>query len=226
MGKLEICVDSPEDLALAIAAKVDRVELCSALDLGGLTPSAGLIAQARMSEIPIYAMIRPRGGDFVYSELELQSMESDIQATRQAGLAGVVFGALKADQTLDQSALRMLCNAAKGLGMTLHRAVDDMVSPRGAVLSAIELGFERILTSGGAAKAVDGLDELSAMVELADGRIEIMAGSGVSHLCVADLRAANIQSFHASCRVKDQDSGHGRINVEALGRLHDAAKRS
>lgn len=202
MNTLEICVDNPRDLATAIAANVDRIELCSALDLGGLTPTLELIEKAKASPIPIYAMIRPRGGDFVYSAAEIRSMEHDIALVKSAGFAGVVFGALNADRTLDLPAMNRLCAAAEGMGMTLHRAVDEMPVPSDSVPTAIDLGFERILTSGGADKAINGVDEITKMVLLAADNIEIMAGSGVSFHNIKQLNAAGVWSFHASCREK------------------------
>jgi copper homeostasis protein len=220
METLEICVDAPDDLAKAIAANVDRIELCSALDLGGLTPSPGLIEQAKNAPIPIYAMIRPRGGNFVYSELELQTMESDIAAMQAAGFAGVVFGVLTEDQTLDVKALTRLRSKATGMGTTLHRAVDDMISPIEAVETAIELNFERILTSGGAAKAVDGRNEISAMIDRAGSQIEIMAGSGVTSINLPLLREAGVSSFHASCRAARGPESRPALDVDNLERLH------
>lgn len=219
---LEICVDAPEDLATAINAGVDRIELCSALDLGGLTSTPGLIEQAKGSEIPIYAMIRPRAGDFTYSEIEIASMEADIAAVREAGLAGVVFGAIAADGQLDTVVLRRLCHAAGNLGKTLHRAIDELDAPSKAVQTVIELGFERILTSGGAAKADQGVREIASMIEAARGKIEIMAGSGVNAGCVPILADAGVSSFHASCSWSDPTSGNRCINPEALQQLQSA----
>lgn len=224
MNSLEICVDSPEDLAIAVNARVDRIELCSSLDLGGLTPTPGLIEQAKSSPVPIYAMIRPRAGNFVYTELEIRAMEADIRSIRNAGLAGVVFGCLNSANNLDKATLSRLCDCSKGLGMTLHRAVDDMHSPRHAVNQAIELGFERILSSGGGKAAVDGIQELREMNEVSNGRIEVMAGSGVSHDNADMLSSIGIRSFHASCRAGGKRSGAVRINVESLSRLQSVLK--
>ena len=224
MNTLEICVDCPEDLAIAVNARVDRIELCSSLDLGGLTPSPGLIEQAKSSYVPVYSMIRPRAGNFVYTELEIRAMEADIRSIRNAGLAGVVFGCLNDDKTLDKKSLSRLCEFSRGLGMTLHRAVDDMRSPHEAVGHAIELGFERILSSGGAETAVEGIQELQKMVSLSKGKIEIMAGSGVSHASVDKLSSINIHSFHASCRSDGNKVGAVCIDIQKLNRLQSVLK--
>ena len=143
---LEVCVDTPEDLNRAISARVDRIELCSALDLGGLTPTPGLIELAKDSPVPIFAMIRPRAGGFVYSEIELQTMEIEIATIREAGLAGVVFGALNPEAGLDDAALKRLIGNSVGLGMTFHRAIDETRSPSKEVQKVKSFGFERILT--------------------------------------------------------------------------------
>lgn len=222
MNTLEICVDAPEDLAASIAAGVDRIELCSALDLGGLTPSAGLIAQARGSGVPIYAMIRVRAGNFIYSEAELRAMEAEIAAVRDSGLAGVVFGAIDAAGALDRAALSRLIKASDGLGITLHRAIDELEHPSQAVATAIDLGFERILTSGGAPKADQGADEIAKMIQAADGRIEVMAGSGVNAGNVPVLSRAGVWSFHASCATQDEATGNRRIDPVALSALQKA----
>ena len=171
-------------------------------------------------------MIRPRGGNFVYSKAELRAMETDIAAMRSAGFAGVVFGALTSDHRLDVPVLKRLCGAANGMGLTLHRAVDEMRSPRDAVLTAVELGFERILTSGGAARAVDGVDELSAMLRIAGENIEIMAGSGVSFQNISKLRTVGISSFHASCRVKNEADDRRSLDVDVLNRTQNELRLS
>lgn len=224
MNTLEICVDAPDDFSAAVRAGVDRIELCSALDLGGLTPTPGMIAHASGSRAPVYAMIRPRSGGFTYSEAELRSMETDIAAMRSAGFDGVVFGALRQDDTLDTQAMARLCRAAGDMGKTLHRAVDELSSPQDAVKIAIELGFERILTSGGASTALEGLDEISQMIRIAEGKIEIMAGSGVSYRNVQQLSDAGVTSFHASCRETSANSSHKVLNKATLEKTLAAVK--
>ena len=196
---IEVCVDSAEGLAAAIDGGADRVELCAALALGGLTPSPGLMALAARAPLPIHAMIRPRQGDFVYSAAEIGQMVADIAAVRQAGLAGVVFGANRADGMLDQEVLASLVAASTGLDLTLHRAFDLAPDKVAALELAIGLGFSRILTSGGATTAVAGAIPLARLLELAAGRIGIMPGSGISAATVGSLRHLPLREIHASC---------------------------
>ena len=198
---LEICVDDAEGLAAAIAGGADRIELCSALALGGLTPSPGLMALAAAAPLPVYAMIRPREGDFVFSFADLDQMLREIDAVRAARLAGVVFGASEPGGALDCDALALLQRHAAGLGTTLHRAFDLVPDPADALECAIELGFERILTSGGVAKAEDGVTVLAALVRQAAARISIMPGAGVRPGNAAKVLAlTGAHEIHASCR--------------------------
>ncbi|HEU4958871.1 MAG TPA: copper homeostasis protein CutC [Sphingomonas sp.] len=197
---LEICVDSAAGLAAARAGGADRIELCSALTLGGLTPSAGLIAIARQQPLPCYAIIRPRGGDFAYDESEVAQMEREITQVAEADLAGVVFGATR-DGALDSAVLERLiaCAARYRLSTTLHRAIDVVRDPVAAIDVAVELGFDRVLSSGGAPTALEGRDTLRAMHARADGRIVVMVGSGISPGNVGALTAIGIREIHASC---------------------------
>lgn len=197
---LEVCIDDVLSLEACVAGGADRIELCSALDLGGLTPSPGLIAAASKCLLPSRAMIRPRAGDFCFTEVEVNVMLADIAAIKAVGLAGVVFGATDADHRLDQAILARLVAAAEGLGKTLHRAVDLLPDPVAAVDLAIELGFDCILTSGGELTAEAGATVINAMVERATGRIAIMAGSGVRPENAATIRrSTHADWLHSSC---------------------------
>ncbi|RCW86197.1 copper homeostasis protein CutC [Phyllobacterium bourgognense] len=199
---LEVCVDSPAGLAAAINGGADRIELCSALELGGLTPTPGLIGQAAVSPIPIYAMIRPRPGNFVFNEADIDAMLREIDVMRAAGLAGVVFGANLTNGELDYTTLERLVRQCGGLGVTLHRAFDLVPDLAEAVSMAIELGFERILTSGRSPTARDGVDDLEATFELAAGRIKIMPGSGVNIGNIGVLwDRIPFSEIHSSCSV-------------------------
>jgi copper homeostasis protein len=196
---LEVCVDSPAGLLSAVRAGADRIELCSALALSGLTPVPGLMALAARQAKPSYAMIRAHPGPFRYSRQDLDVMRGDIDAAREAGLPGVVIGANRADGTLDEDLLRALADHATGLAMTLHRAFDLVPDFEAALETAIDLGFERILTSGGARTAILGAERIAQFVVQAEGRISIMAGCGVGPGNVADLvRRTGVREVHGS----------------------------
>jgi len=184
---LEVCVDSPAGLAAAIAGGADRVELCSALALQGLTPAPGLMALAGSAPIPVYPMLRPRPGDFCYDDAELDVIFRDIDATRAHGLTWVVIGANRPGGALDDVALARMVDHAEGLDITLHRAFDLTPDLTEALETAIALKIPRILTSGGAANAPAGAEVLAALVAQATGRISLMAGAGVRPETIADL---------------------------------------
>ena len=202
MTLLEVCVADPQSLAAAVAGAAERIELCSALELGGLTPTPGLIAMAAATGIPVYALVRSRSGDFVYDEADVAAMIADIAAIRAAGLAGVVLGASKPNGELDGVVLRRLREAAEGLGTTLHRAFDLVPEIAPAVELAIELRFERILTSGCAPDAPSGVGGIAAAHRAAAGRISIMAGSGLRPENVGALLAeVPLSEVHSSCAI-------------------------
>lgn len=199
---LEVCVDSAAGLEAALYGGADRIELCSALEIGGLTPSAGLLRVASASPAPVVAMIRPRGGDFCFREAETQLMLHEIDAVAAAGLQGVVLGASLPDGQLDRRTLERLVQRAAShrLRCTLHRAIDLCPDLAQATSHAVDLGFERILTSGGARSAPEGLDGLRRCFNAAAGRIAIMPGAGVNHDNAQLLRASlPLTDIHASC---------------------------
>jgi copper homeostasis protein len=204
---LEVCVDSADGLAAAIEGGADRIELCSALDLGGLTPSPGLMAVAAKASVPVYAMIRPRAGNFVFSQAELDQMRHDIDAVRAAGLAGAVLGASLESGALDEAGLLTLREHAAGLGTTLHRAIDLVPDLMEAVDVAAGLKFERILSSGGRKTALEGMDGLAAMIDRAAGRISVMPGSGVhAGNAGALLARLAVSEAHGSCSIEISES--------------------
>lgn len=201
---LEVCVDDADGLAAAVEGGADRIELCAALAIGGLTPTAGLMALAGPPRVPVYVMIRPRPGDFVFGAGDLDMMRRDIDAVRDAGLAGVVLGASRADGQLDAAMLRRLTGHAAGLGLTLHRAFDLVPDFKDAIEMAVELGFERILTSGGARSAPQAIEKLAELVALASGRLSIMPGSGVTLDTVdALLENLSVSEVHSSCSIRE-----------------------
>lgn len=201
MNLLEVCVDDVAGLQAAVQGGADRIELCSSLDIGGVTPSAGLMAEAAQVAIPVIALIRPRGGGFVYDAAEERVMLRDIEQAAELGLAGVAIGALTAERTLDLPMLARLVKRAQGLQLTLHRAFDLVPDPAAALEQAISLGFHRVLTSGGAMKASAGATQLAALVQQSQARIHILAGSGIAADNVeALMTATGVQEVHASCR--------------------------
>ena len=219
---LEVAVDDSQGLSAAVQGGADRIELCSALDLGGLTPSYGLMREASECGRPVYAMIRPRSGAFCYTKAEIAVMCDDIAAARLCGLQGVVFGALDARNQLDAEVMTHLMGAAHGLGVTLHRAFDMINDWRPALELAIDLGVERILTSGGAASAPAGVAQLSKMLQAAAGRIIIMPGAGISALTIGQLMHLPLREVHASCSGPILPSD----NAIAMGFASKDAKRT
>ena len=223
---LEVCVESATGL-LTCEGRADRIELCSALALGGLTPGPGLIRQAQSSTVPVHVLIRPRPGNFTYDHHDLTAAIKDICFVRQCGLAGVVIGAAR-DGRLDLPAIRNMMDAANGLHVTLHRVVDVLPDRLLVIDQAFALGVGRILTSGGAERAPDGIAQLLEMQRTAAGQIEIMAGSGITATNVAQIaKSTGITSFHASCMSAlengdDQDGfGFGQQRVTDKRKIED-----
>jgi copper homeostasis protein len=186
----EVCVDSIESGLAAERGGADRVELCSDLLEGGLTPSYGVLQVARERlRIGIMAMVRPRGGDFCYSETEFAAMLHDVRAAREAGVSGVVFGVLTPDGEVDVERTRQLIEAARPLAVTFHRAFDMTRDPFAALETLIGLGLNRVLTSGQEASVVEGLDLIAELVARARDRIVVMPGGGITDRNVARIRA-------------------------------------
>lgn len=200
MVKLEVCANGVNSALVAQNAGAYRVELCDNLLEGGTTPSYGQIALARkLLDIKLYPIIRPRGGDFVYSDLEFEIMKTDVQSCKSLGCDGVVFGILQADGKVDVERCKLLLEVAHPLPATFHRAFDDSANLFEALEDLIALGFERVLTSGGAATAMEGVDVLNELVKAASNRIEVMPGSGVTKDNVASLvKMTNARSVHGS----------------------------
>lgn len=199
---VEICANSAQSCVEAQRGGAYRVELCAAIPEGGTTPSWGEMVVAREAiDIKMNVIIRPRGGDFLYSDMEFRSMLLDIEAARRAGADGVVFGCLKADGSIDVQRNRELVAAAGEMSTTFHRAFDVCVDPYVALEELIELGFDRILTSGQQANAMAGAELIADLVARAAGRIIIMPGCGVNEANIAQLRAiTGASEFHFSAR--------------------------
>lgn len=196
---LEICVDDPTGLDAAVAGGADRIELCSALELGGLTPSAALLELALKTGCPVHMMVRPRAGGFVLEDGEAALMVEEIGIAIARGVAGVVVGALLPDGRLDREALARFREAARDAAIVLHRAIDLVTDPVAAVREAASLDYDKILSSGGAPTAIEGMATLAAMVAAAGERLSIIAGSGVTPDNVARLIAATgVREVHGS----------------------------
>jgi copper homeostasis protein len=179
--RLEICVESVERARAAERGGADRIELCSDLRSGGITPSAGFMQTVRRhTSLPIHALIRPRAGDFFYSDQEFEIMRDDIEAARQFGMDGIVLGILQENRRVDIERTRELVELARPLPVTFHRAFDDCENPQTALEDVIQTGAARILTSGGKSSATDGLSTLTRLVQNAAGRIEIMVCGGIN----------------------------------------------
>lgn len=178
---IEVCLDSAESARAAEDGGADRVELCADLLEGGITPSAGLIATTRrLITIGLQVMIRPRGGDFCYSEAEVDCMLHDIVVARDLGADGVVFGVLEPDGTIDRGLSERLIEASRPLSVTFHRAFDMSRDPFEALDTLIELGVDRLLTSGQEGSVIEGLDLVSQLVERAADRLIVMPGCGIT----------------------------------------------
>ena len=201
---LEICAFNLPAALAAQRAGADRIELCAAPEEGGVTPSPGLIRVAReLLRVPLYPIIRPREGDFLYSEEEFTVMMRDLAFCRGLGCDGVVIGILLADGRVDQDRCGRLVEAAYPMGVTFHRAFDRAVDPFEALETVIGIGCERILTSGQRPVAMEGAELLRELVRQADDRIVIMPGSGVRSGNVAELAAkTGAVEFHTSARVR------------------------
>ncbi len=199
---LEVCAGDIDSVIAAAAGGASRVELCSALGEGGVTPSIGFIRSAlKVPGIRVHVLIRPRGGDFLYTPEEVDCMVDDIVAAREAGAQGVVIGALTPEGDIDVDACRKMVAAAAGISVTFHRAFDLCRDPRKALEDIIALGCDRILTSGQAQTALEGKQNLAELVRQANGRIIILAGAGVSqHNAAEILSASGTNEIHASAR--------------------------
>ena len=202
MYKFEICANSVASCMAAQEGGADRVELCAGIPEGGTTPSYGMIKSARESiSIALNVIIRPRGGDFLYSKEELNEMLYDIKVAKDLGADGLVFGCLRPDGSVDMEAMKPLMEAAGETPVTFHRAFDHSADPFKALEDIIELGCARILTSGCQPTALKGAPLLAQLVEKAAGRIIIMPGCGVKENNIAEIaRLSGAREFHFSAR--------------------------
>ena len=199
--KTELCSYSLEACHTAVRLGIDRVELCASPSDGGITPSMGMMTEAcAIPDIEVSIMIRPRGGDFLYSDEEFRTMLHDIDHARQAGATGVVFGILTSEGKVDIERTSLLVEASQGMDTTFHRAIDMTQDYLQAVEDVISTGCTRILTSGGYDKAVEGIDNITQAVSIASRRIEIMAGSGVIASNALRLAQTGVDALHFSAK--------------------------
>jgi copper homeostasis protein len=214
---IEAAVETVDSALAAEHAGVDRIELCANLDQGGTTPSQALIASAaERSKLRVFVMVRPRAGGFVYSDEDFAAMVRDIELIGAMSIAGIVTGVLTSEAQVDAERTRILIQAAGDMPVTFHRAIDSTVNIAAALEAAIEAGASRVLTSGGAATALEGTDVIAALVNQARGRISIVAGGGI--------REHNAREVIARTGVREV---HARFVDEAqMGGLVDAVRRN
>lgn len=199
MTLLEVCVDSLESARAAIRGGADRLELCSALAIGGLTPYKALLEQIRKErDIPIRCLMRPRAGDFLYTPEEIQLMASQIRELKAAGADGFVIGCLTAEGELDKAAIAPLIEAAAGSGLTLHRCIDVSKDPLATYRAAGKLGIDTVLTSGAAGSCMKGMDLIGQMLK--EEGPQVLIGAGVNAKVIAAFREAfpEASAFHMS----------------------------
>ena len=200
---LECCVGSPLSAVNAERGGAARVELCAALELGGVTPSHGSIKLARKQiDIPLFVLVRPRGGGFHYSEIELELMKEDIATARELGADGIVLGVLREDGSIDTGGTGELIEAAAGASITFHRAFDSTPDPLAALEALCELGVDRVLSSGQALRAEDGSELLGRLQQAAAGRIGILPGGGINqHNCRQIIQDSGAREIHVGSAV-------------------------
>lgn len=205
--EIEICCGSIQSAANAKAGGAVRVELCQGLIEGGTTPSPATIEYAvKELGLQVFVLVRPRGGDFCYNELEIKTMEKDVEFCKQAGVAGIVVGFLHPDRSIDTELTRRFVKLAAPLPVTFHRAFDRCPEPLRALEQIIDCGCARILTSGCKPTAMEGADMLKQLVQQANGRIKILAGSGVTPENAAALRKkTGAPEIHGSCKITRPD---------------------
>ncbi|MDW6005342.1 copper homeostasis protein CutC [Vibrio mangrovi] len=224
--KVEVCVDNIESVKNAVNAGADRIELCSSLQLGGITPTAGLIRFAvRNAPIPVYAMIRPRSGDFLFSNDEVALVNDEIQFLHDMGVDGIVIGALMQDATINLQAVRQWVGSAKGMEVTFHRAFDWVEDPSSSLEQLIDLGCHRVLTSGLQATAVAGIACLHNLVQQAGNRIIVMPGCGVNPANARQIiESTGATEIHLSGK-KSRPSQMKRVCAAVMGKdsAHDHA---
>jgi copper homeostasis protein len=216
----EVVVYNIESALAAQEGRADRIELCDNPGDGGTTPSYGVIENVRQHvSMDVYVMIRPRGGDFYYSSYEFHAIKRDIDQCQKLSVDGVVFGILNADGTIDKKRCKELIDRARPLKVTCHRAFDMTRDPFEALEDCIEVGFDRILTSGQKAKAIDGVDLIAELIQKANGRIAIMPGSGVNEETVEEIvKKTRAKEIHFSAvAFRESEMKFRNKNISGMG---------
>lgn len=221
--EIEICCGSIQSAANAKAGGAVRVELCQGLVEGGTTPSPATTQYAvRELGLKVFVLVRPRGGDFCYNELEVKTMEEDVAFCKEAGASGIVVGFLHPDGSIDTELTRRFVELSAPLPVTFHRAFDECADPLNALEQIIECGCARILTSGCKPTAIEGAEMLQQLVKQADGRITILAGSGVTPENAVALREkTGVKEIHGSCK-KTRPDGAWETDAEEVRKLIEA----
>lgn len=215
----EICVDSVESAITAQNGGADRVELCDNLFEGGTTPSVGAIETARrLVDIKLHVIIRPRGGDFLYSDTEFATMKRDVEMAKELGVNGIVMGILNADGSIDIERSTELTTLARPMSVTFHRAFDACREPSQALEDLVEIGIDRILTSGQQPTAIAGVKLIESLVEQAEGRISIMACGSLDVQNIADVvRNTGVHEVHFTAFEQAQSRMEFRNESVSMG---------
>jgi copper homeostasis protein len=231
--QLEIAVQDPSGARFAFAEGADRIELCQALEVGGLTPSAGIVQrviETTGDAARVAPLVRPRPGGFVYDSDEVEAVAADIRYLVSLGVGAVVVGCLTDDGGVDAATLARWRDAADGSAVVFHRAIDASADPLAALDALMAAGVTRVLTSGGAPRTIDGVEVLRTMVERAEGRVEIMAGGGVRPQDIGALRRTGVDAVHLSARTRSTDAapsgpggGAGGFDVTDAAVVREAA---
>jgi len=201
--KIEICANSYQSALNAQLAGADRIELCSELSIGGITPSMGMLQQVVQDiNIVIHVLIRPRSGDFCYSKQEFEIMKKDIEICKSLGINGIVSGVLLNNHEIDINGTKELIEISKPLSFTFHRAFDCIKNPMEGLQALIDLKVDRVLTSGQKAKAIDGLPLLQLLLKHANNKIIILPGSGINSSTIEVFQASGFQEIHTSASTK------------------------
>jgi copper homeostasis protein len=203
MKKIEIACFNLDSVLIAQKAGADRIELCAKMSVGGTTPTIEMIQQARKLELPLYVMIRPRGGNFVYSDSEFEQMKSEIETIKKLGVNGFVFGILKDDQTIHIEQNSELVALASPLSCSFHRAFDEVLNYQKALEAVISCGFSTLLTSGTFPNVMEGKDVLKQLVVQANNRIEIMPGGGLRSTNIFELNEMVHANWYHSSAITD-----------------------